>query len=269
MQKSCKLASVCLSLGISTIAAAGTMGPAVQSESWYLTGGAGASWSNDADITVDSTIWDFSNQGYSDNLGSSALLFFGVGRYITDYLRVDARFEHRGDYDYSRYQTGANTGVTGFTGDERTRKFKLDSNSVMVNGWVDLGTLNSKLLWQVGTFSVQPFVGAGIGVDYLNVKDFRTITAPFGVGRTEIASVNQTSTDSEFAWRVGAGLTAQLTQRTSLAIGYDYFDGGNIPFPDYILSSLSAPSGRTGVNVTPWKGSFTANEVYAELRVLI
>ncbi|KTD51160.1 outer membrane protein [Legionella quateirensis] len=261
--------SACLSLSISSIAVAGTMGPAVQPESWYLVGGAGYSWSNDADIAVDPAIWDYSHQGYSNNIDSAALLFFGVGRYMTDYLRLDARFEHRGDYDYSKYQTGANNGVAGFTGDVRTRKFKMDSNSVMVNGWVDLGTLNSKLLWQVGTFSVQPFVGGGIGVDYLNVKDFRTIAAPFGVGRTEIASVNQTSTDSEFAWRVGAGLSAQLTHRTSLTVGYDYFDGGKIPFPNYILSSLSAPSGRTGVSVTPWNGSFTANEVYAELRVLI
>lgn len=269
MHKIRLLSSACLSLSISSAVIAGTMGPVVKAESWYLVGGAGYSWSRDADITVDPTIWDFSRQGYSDDLDSAALLFFGVGRYITDYLRLDARFEHRGDYDYSKYQTGENIGVAGFTGDVRTRKFKLESNSVMVNGWLDLGNLSPKLLWQTGTFSIQPFVGGGIGVDYLNVKDFRTISAPFGAGRHEIASVNQTSTASEFAWRLGAGLSAQLTERTSLAVGYDYFDGGKIPFPSYILSSLSAPSGRTGVSVTPWNGSLTANEVYAELRVLI
>lgn len=77
------------------------------------------------------------------------------------------------------------------------------------------------------------------------------------------------STGSSFAWHVGAGLAAQLTSRTTLAVGYNYFDGGKIPFPDYILSSLSARSGRTGVSVTPWNGTFRANEVYAELRVLV
>lgn len=264
-----QISALCLSLSVTSTVLAGTMGPVAPSESWYLVGGAGASWSQDADINVDPAIWDFSSQGYSSDLGSSALLFFGVGRYITESFRIDARYEHRGDYRYSKYQTGANNGVSGFTGDQRTREFKLDSNSLMVNGWLDLGSLNSKLLWQAGSFSVQPFVGGGIGVNYMNVKDFRTIGAPFGVGRNEIASVNQTSTDSEFAWRLGAGLSAQLSQRTTLAVGYDYYDGGKIPFPNFILSSLSAPSGRTGVSVTPWSGSLTANEVYAELRVVI
>lgn len=264
-----KLSILCLSLGISSSVLAGTMGPNGPSESWYLVGGGGASWSQDADIKVDPAIWDFSNQGYSSELDTSALLFFGVGRYFTDYLRVDARYEHRGNYRYSKYQTGSNNGVAGFTGDRRTREFKLDSNSLMVNGWLDLGGLNSTLLWQVGSFSVQPFVGGGVGVNYMNVKDFRTIGAPLEAGGNDIASINQTSTNSEFAWRVGAGFSAQLSQRTTLAVGYDYFDGGKIPFPNFILSSLSASSGRTGVSVTPWTGSLTANEVYAELRVLI
>ncbi|MGQ3892870.1 outer membrane protein [Legionella sp. CNM-4043-24] len=268
MTKIKQLSAFCLSLGCSSVLMAGTMGPAVKPESWYLVGGAGASWSQDADIRVDPAIWDPARQGYSSNLDSSALLIFGAGRYITDAFRIDARYEHRGDYNYSRFQTGVNNGVPGFTGDQRTRKFELDSNSLMVNGWLDLGTLNSALLWQAGSMSIQPYVGGGIGVDYLNVKNFRTIADPFGGNRNEIASINQTTTDSQFAWRVGAGLSAQLTSRTTLAVGYDYFDGGKIPFPDFILSSLSAPSGRTGVSVTPWRGSFTANEVYAELRVL-
>ncbi len=159
--------------------------------------------------------------------------------------------------------------VGGSAGDVRTRKFKLGSNSVLVNGWLDLGNISPKLLWQMSSMSIQPFVGSGIGVDYLNVKDFRTIGAAFGTGQNEIPSVNQINTGSTFAWHIGAGLSAQLTSRTTLAVGYNYFDGGKIPFPDYILSSLSAPSGLTRVSVTPWNGSFRANEAYAELRVLV
>ncbi|KTC98513.1 hypothetical protein Lgee_1590 [Legionella geestiana] len=269
MSKNKQFSALCLSLSVSATVLAGTMGPDVKPEAWYLVGGAGASWSRDADIRVDPRIWDPAEQGYSDNLGSAGLLMFGVGRYLTDAFRVDARYEHRSEYKYSKFQTGINNGVPGFTGTERTRKFEMDSNSLMVNGWLDLGTLNSRLLWQAGSMTLQPFVGGGIGVDYLNVENFRTIADPFGDNRNEIASINQTTTGSRFAWRLGAGLSAQLTKRTTLAVGYDYFDGGNIPFPDFILSSLSAPSGRTGVSVTPWHGSFAANEVYAELRVLI
>ena len=52
-------------------------------------------------------------------------------------------------------------------------------------------------------------------------------------------------------------------------IGYNYFDGGNLPFPNYILSSTTPPSGRSGVNVPAWTGKFSANEVYAGLRVFV
>lgn len=269
MKKLRAILNVSLFMSLTSLATAGTMGPAAPAESWYLAGAAGYSDSRDLDITVNPAIWDNAIQGYSNDIGSSAVLSFGVGRFMTDYLRLDIRGEHRGDYKFSKYQVGVNTGTTGFTGDVRTRKFKLSSDSLMFNGWLDLGQLSTNLLWQAGVFAIQPFVGGGLGVDYLNVKDFRTIGAPFGAGRNEIASVNQTSTNSTFAWHVGAGLSAQLTERTTLAIGYDYFDGGKIPFPDYILSSLSAPSGRTGVSVTPWHGQFRTNEVYAELRVLI
>lgn len=269
MKKLTTVLNTSLAMTLSSIALAGTMGPVAPAESWYLVGGAGYTDSRELDIRVNPAIWDNARQGYSDDMGSSGLLFFGVGRYITDYLRLDVRGEHRGDYKFSKYQIGTNTGTTGFTGDVRTRKFELSSDSVMFSGWVDLGQVSQSLLWQAGPCSIQPFVGGGIGVNYMNVKDFRTIGAPFGVARNEIASVNQTTTDSTFAWHVGAGLSAQITERTTFAVGYNYFDGGDIPFPNYILSSLSAPSGRTGVSVTPWDGKFRANEVYAELRVLI
>lgn len=269
MRKLTSILAASYIMGFSSIAISGDMGPLPKGEPWYLVGGIGYSDSRDARITVDPTIWDNAVQGYSNDLGSSALLFAGIGRPLTDYLRFDVRVEHRGDYEYSKFQTGVNVGTPGFTGDVRTRKFKLSSDSLMFNGWLDLGQISQNLLWQSDRITIQPFVGGGIGVDYLNVKDFLTIAAPFGAGRNEVASVNQTTTDSTFAWHVSGGLSAQLTERTTVAVGYKYFDGGDIPFPSFILSSLSAPSGRSGVNVVPWDGKFRANEVYAELRVLI
>ncbi|STX39059.1 outer membrane protein [Legionella feeleii] len=249
-------------------AIAGTMGAVSQPEFWYLVGGAGYSHSRDANITVDHQVWDSAVGGYSDDLGSAPLLFFGVGRQISDYFRLDVRGERRGDYHYSNPQTGVSS-TPGFTGDSRIRKFKLTSEALMLNGWLDLGVLSDRLMWQSGSFAIQPFVGAGIGVNYSKVHDFHTIGLPFG-NRNEIASVNQLVTGSEFAWRASAGLSAQLTERSIVSVGYNYFDGGDIPFPSYILSSTSAPNaslGRTGVSTPPWNGKFRANEVYAELRV--
>lgn len=255
-------------------ALAGTMGPIQPEPSpWYLVGSAGYSNSRDANITVNPLIWDNAVQGYSDSLGSTAALAFGVGTYLTPALRIDARGERRGDYSYSRVQTGIDTGTPGFTGDSRVRRFKVLSEAVMVSGWLDIGQLSNHFLWQAGHFSIQPFVGAGIGANYMKVHDFHTIGAGFGtLGYRRVASINASSTGTKFAWHAAAGLSSQITERATLSIGYNYFDGGDLPFPNYIDSSTSspdAPLGRNGVLLAAWKGKLRANEAFAELRVQI
>lgn len=252
-------------LGLTSISAlAGTMGTSEPLELWYLTGGAGYSASEKINIKVDPTIWDFAEQGYSNNMGSTGVVFFGVGRYLTNYLRLDARYEHRGNYNFSKFQTGANTGTPNFTSTIRMREFQLDSNAVMATAWLDLGHLSNRLLWRIyQNIFIEPFFGIGLGVDYLNVKNFKTKKNPYGPRPYIYGSVNQTNTGSSFAWHTGAGLQAKITERTTLAVGYNYFDGGSIPFPTYLLAS---PTNFTASTI-PWEGSFRANEVYGELRV--
>lgn len=245
--------------------AAGEMGAKKNMERWYLVGGAGYSESAHINIFANPDVWDNADQGYSNNMGSSASLFFGVGRYLTDYLRLDVRGEHRGTYTFSKFQTGSDTGTPNFTANARIREFDLSSNTVMASAWLNFGSLSPNLIWKIRALDIEPFFGAGAGVDYINVKDFKTRINPFNPRPYEYASVNQMSTGSSFAWHISAGLQTHLTERTHLAIGYNYFDGGDIPFPTYLLASSTTNSRST----LPWSGTFKANEAYAELRVVI
>lgn len=266
-----KLSALTLLIGNTHFVSAGDMGVS-SPDAWYLVGDAGYSNSNDANIRVNPLIWDPALQGYSNSLGSTAILSFGVGKYLTSAFHLDIRGEHRGDYKYHQLQTGVNNGTPGFTASTRTRQFEVDSNTLMVSGWYDLGYLNSNLIVNLNTISIQPYIGLGLGANYLNVHNFHTIGNPFGKQRNEIASINASNTHTELAWHAAAGLSAQLNSRTTFSIGYNYFDGGNLPFPNYILSSTSSPSaslGRNGVSVTPWKGKLIANEVIGEIRGLI
>ncbi|MCC5791253.1 MAG: outer membrane beta-barrel protein [Legionellaceae bacterium] len=262
--------SIILCCAVSTPVVAGTDG-SVQSPSapWYLVGSAGYSATRDANIRVDPQVWDQAVQGYSDKLGSAAALAFGVGTQLSPCLRMDLRGEHRGDYKYSRYQVGT-VGTPGFTGEERIRRFKASSNTLMLSGYVDLGHASEHLRWQAAHLSIQPFIGAGIGANYLKVHDFHTLGPVYdALGRRIVASMNSSSTGTEFAWHGTLGLSAQINQRTTFAIGYNYFDGGNLPFPNYIDGSTSPPDNRDGTTVTAWRGKLRANEVFAELRVQI
>ena len=172
--KTKKWVSLFAMLSTSVSSLAGDMGVVKPVESWYLAGGAGYSDSTRIHIWTDPALWDASVQGYSNDMGSSAVLFFGVGRYLSDYLRLDARVEHRGHYHFTKYQTGEDTGTNNFTSTERIREFQLDSNAVLASAWLDLGHVSDALLWRIQSMAIEPFVGAGLGVDYLSVKNFKT-----------------------------------------------------------------------------------------------
>jgi hypothetical protein len=163
---------------LATSAVAGTMGAIQPEEKWYLLGGGGYSESRDANIRADSAVWDASDQGYSNTLGSAALFYFGVGRQMTDYLRIDARVERRGDYNYLKYQQEVSD-TTSFTSEVRTRQLKLTGSALMLNAWLDLGYLTPKLLWQISDYTIQPFVGGGIGANYLQLHNVHTEVETF------------------------------------------------------------------------------------------
>ncbi len=272
MKKTIALSSASLIFSCMSVFA-GTMGTLLpESSPWYIAVNVGYSFAMDANISVNPAIWDNATQGYSDNLGATTAVGLGIGTYIGNAFHIDLRGERRGDYKYSKFQTGSSA-TPGFTGDVRTRSFKVTSNALMLSGWLDLGTFWNNLVWNVGAVSLQPFVGAGVGVNYMDVHDFHTVGAGFGsMGRYQIGSINSSSTGSDVAWHGAAGLSAQITPKATLSVGYNYFDGGKLSFPSYIDSSTSSPDaalGRNGVTVTPWKGRLQANEVFAELRIRI
>jgi len=81
-----------------------------------------------------------------------------------------------------------------------------------------------------------PFVNAGVGYSRHRL-DFRN----------KVANVNYSAKDNNFTWSVGGGISAQITNRINLDVGYRYYDMG----------SLSEHTGKTDV---------TDQEVYMGLR---
>lgn len=88
---------------------------------------------------------------------------------------------------------------------EGNGKFKVKSQSVMLNAYYDIDT-GSKLT---------PYVGAGIG--YAKLKGTLTIDGK------SMGSMD----DNNFAWQVGAGVGYALNDNVSLDAGYRYVDYGD------------------------------------------
>jgi len=84
-----------------------------------------------------------------------------------------------------------------------------------------------------------PFVNAGVGYTR-NKLNFRN----------RIVNVSYTAKDNNFTWSLGAGLSAKLTNRWNLDVGYRYYDMGE----------LSEHKGKTDVD---------DHEIYAGLRYVL
>lgn len=126
---------------------------------------------------------------------------------------------------------------------------QIDAWNVMYNTSLDI-PLHEPISWIFGRVPIlQPlsfFTGAGIGVAGIDAKT----TDNFSVGKDD---------PYQFAWQVGAGLSYAFTDRVSLALGYRYFDMGDVEFDL-----------RTAPDVDPFgkmKVALESHEFTASLRV--
>ena len=119
-------------------------------------------------------------------------------------------------------------------------KTKLDSYTVMVNGYYDFGNFRGFV----------PYVGAGVGVA-LHDMDYVIVEHP--------ASPNPQhgETKADLAWAVMAGVGYQVTSRAILDVGYRYIDMGSAVSnqgdtaqalnPKLLLNDLTAHEFKVGL----------------------
>lgn len=151
----------------------------------------------------------------------------GFGYHFSDYVRGDINL---GLLPGNKIDLATLTpGV-----DESTARVRNSAHTLMVNGYVDLGTV-------VG---VTPYLGAGIGMmrskyDFgLNYDDFAT------------PSVDVTASDNKtqytFAYSLNAGLAYQISKNVVADLGYQYLSSPNAKYAT--IDSASAYSIRKGVD---------------------
>ena len=234
---------------------------------FFILLGAGGSYSDDADISVNLKQWDPAKQGYSDDVGGTVLYTVGLGYQIMPLFALDVEVTERPSFGYTRYQTPtANSSTPGFAG-IKTRKFDLDSTSIMAN--VLLNGQSANLFMNLGhDVIVQPIVGAGLGIAYNKVSNFHSVQAvSSSPGSNNVTSTMQPKTDSAFAWQAFIAIEALYGAQWALDIGYRYFDGGDFESNNFLTDIPSGLSSQ--VTASPWKGELTANEWFINLKYFI
>ncbi len=252
-----------LTLLSSGIASAGTMGPIdTFKPTSYVKLGSGGSYSMNTHINANnasSVFWDATPEGYNSSLGKTALYSAAFGYNYSPLISADMEFIYRPSYSYSKFQTSTDQGTVNPLGN-KTRRFNLESNSLMANAYLHGAGWSDKLKINVHDhFNLEPFIGGGVGVSFNTLSNFHSVLTD-----NTIASTMADHFKTSVAWQLSAGLELLSDNAFSLAAGYRYYNGGRFESNNYLLANR-ATAANTGLGlhpITPWSGILQANEFF-------
>ncbi len=207
--------------------------PAVVEEfagGWYLRGDIGftnqqvGSLFNDQ---VNNSIPGITVTNVDKAFDAAPLFGIGLGYQFNQWLRADITGEYRASANFHGLD------ITTFQNGLGGIGTAPDSYSASKSEWLFLANLYADL----GTWwCVTPFVGAGVGVSYNTISNFRDL----GVGSNNtlfpITSTGfaNTATTANLAWALHAGLAYKVTPGFSVELAYRYLNLGKAQTADLV-----------------------------------
>lgn len=265
--------AIAIVAGMSGIASAADMAPEIKvpevsvrdAEGWYVRGDVGyAVKSNHHDTRVRS--YDPANGDYSSSNFDSSRFDgndfsggLGVGYQFNDLIRADITGDlFGGDFDGKFSSTAPCAGGTGGTGCSSKTSSSFRAGSLMVNGYVDLGTLAG----------FTPYVGAGIGATRVNWDNVNAtsscVDGAIGCGGAGSTSARYPGeSDWRMTYALMAGVSYDITPNMKFDLGYRYSHvaGGDM----FGYSSADSSAGASGTMGRD--GAINRHEIRVGLRV--
>ncbi len=143
-----------------------------------------------------------------ESMDNAWMIGVGAGYKFNKYFRTDLTVDYETPANVKGYAV-CGTCAGGFS-EEST---DIDVWTVMLNGYVDLGTWNR----------ITPYVGAGIGAAYVRTDSTYSIN-PGGSGRQNYDGAHS---QWNFAWALMAGASYAITDNWAIDAGYRYKDLGD------------------------------------------
>jgi opacity protein-like surface antigen len=186
---------------------------------WYLRGDVGitaqraTNISNPLDTTLNVTGPSYAGTGLS-GAGSYDI---GVGYIFNNWLRADLTAEYRNAASLKGSVYGQFSAFGGNFADVDNYSANLSSFVFLANAYVDLGT------W----WCITPFIGAGVGVAYNHLADFRDDGLTTFNGLTAGTQFAANGDKTSLAWAAHAGLAYHVNQNLTIELAYRYLDLGS------------------------------------------
>ncbi|MAA98141.1 MAG: agglutinin [Stappia sp.] len=171
---------------------------------WYLRGDIGYKVYQDPSTKYGAL------QFQNESLNNTGMIGVGVGYRFSDYLRGDLTLDYEFPAKYRGHAPCTTCGVGGTAGFSN-ESAKIDVLTMLVNGYIDIGT------WAGFT----PYVGAGIGVSRVSTSDIKFANPDGTSGRYPGDSTYN------FSWALMAGGSYAMNQNWSLDAGYRYLNIGD------------------------------------------
>jgi opacity protein-like surface antigen len=234
-------------------------------QGWYVRGDAGYAVGTDHHApsirAYDSTSGDYGSQSFDNSRfdGSDLTGGIGIGYQFNDLIRADVTGDlFDGDFDGRFADDSPCSGGAAGTGCRGKSSSSFRAGSLMVNGYVDLGT--------VAGFT--PYLGAGIGATRVNWDSVDTVSACVdgAVGCGGAANIG-TRYPGESSWRMTyalmAGVSYDIAPNMKVDLGYRYSHvaGGDM-FGYSAADSAAGAEGSMGHD-----GGLARHEIRVGLRI--
>ncbi|MBQ8465931.1 MAG: porin family protein [Alphaproteobacteria bacterium] len=139
------------------------------------------------------------------HLDDNAAMVSAALGYRYKYFRIEAEYVHRKDTEESKIKV-IPMPVPPDEYARTTTEFK--SRSYMAN-----------IYWDLSPYTMfTPYVSAGLGITKLE----------YTYKASDTSASNKKYSENNFTWSVGGGLSAQVTTRFNIDLGYRYYDMGEI-----------------------------------------
>lgn len=251
------------SLSLLAIAASGTLkADCCCPNSFYIKAGTGISFSQPANVFAPPSTWNPAVQGYDSRLGNRAIGSLSLGWEYGNLLDFEVSISHRSNFQYRKFQTAVNAGGS------YTREFDLDVTPVLFSVYL-LGRDIPCLNWDLCCGKIYPFIGAGIGVSYLSITNFRTTGLPPSGDSdpfASFASENQLTKRRNLTYTALIGFEYNYNNTWAISTGYRWLDAGKFDGPRYIRVANGA---AVDVGNDAWRMRFRANEWFVEFKIFI
>ena len=221
--------------------------------------GSGISFSQSANVVAPSPPWNPAIQGYNSKLGNCAIASLSVGCELWHVVDLEANISNRSTFKYRKFQTP----TTG--GGSYTRKFDLNVTPILFSANL-LGQCIPYLNWDLCCGKIYPMIGAGVGVSYLLITNYRTTGLPPTGNSAPYASFSAEN-DIRFAKILPIRFLLALNTITVI-IGRSEqviagLNAGHFKGPRY---QRVASGSAVDVAGDAWKMRFRANEWFIELK---